>query len=206
MGFQFACKYSWSAALRCLHNFAPAMDVQIFKALHILFVVTWFAGLFYIFRLFIYHTEALSKPDPDRRILTDQFELMARRLWYIITWPSAVLALGFGFLMLFSEWSFMWSLPFMQVKLFFVAILFGYQLLGQRIMNNLKKGNTRFNSFQLRLLNEVATVLLISIVFIIVLKDALSWIWGVVGILGIASLLAFSASRYRKWREAQNKK
>lgn len=182
------------------------MDVQIFKALHIIFVITWFAGLFYIFRLFIYHTEALAKHEPARGILIEQYQLMARRLWYIITWPSAVLAMGFGFAMLFSAWSFMWNQPFMHVKLFFVAVLFGYQLLGQRIMNNLRDGNTRFSSFQLRLLNEVATILLISIVFVIVLKDALSWVWGVVGILGIASLLAFAASRYRKWRESGNKK
>jgi len=61
------------------------------KALHLIFVVTWFAGLFYIPRLFIYHLEALEKPSPEREILAKQFRLMTRRLWYIITWPSAIL-------------------------------------------------------------------------------------------------------------------
>ncbi len=59
------------------------------KALHLIFVVTWFAGLFYIPRLFIYHIEATDKPSPDKEILSDQLKLMTKRLWYIITWPSA---------------------------------------------------------------------------------------------------------------------
>ncbi|MFT7381507.1 MAG: putative membrane protein, partial [Roseivirga sp.] len=66
------------------------------KALHIIFIVTWFAGLFYIVRLFIYQVEAAEKPEPDRTILGDQLKIMANKLWYIITWPSAVLTLIFG--------------------------------------------------------------------------------------------------------------
>lgn len=182
------------------------MDVQILKALHIIFVVTWFAGLFYIYRLFIYHVEALQKTEPERRILTAQYKLMSRRLWYIITWPSAVLALLFGFWMLLTDWAFMLRMPFMHVKLLLVALLVIYQLAGHRIFQDLQKDVARFGSFRLRLLNEVATVLLIAIVFIIVLRDSISWIWGVMGILGLASLLAFAASRYRKHRERKEKK
>ena len=73
------------------------MGFEYVKALHLIFIVTWFAGLFYIVRLFIYQTEALEKSEQERQILKPQLDLMARRLWYIITWPSAVLTLIFGF-------------------------------------------------------------------------------------------------------------
>ena len=73
------------------------MDFLYLKALHIIFVVTWFAGLFYIVRLFIYQTEAAQKPEPAREILQTQYKLMSKRLWYIITWPSAILASIFAF-------------------------------------------------------------------------------------------------------------
>ena len=71
------------------------------KALHLIFVITWFAGLFYIPRLFIYHIEANKKGSPDREILGTQLKLMAKRLWYIITWPSAILATIFAILLLY---------------------------------------------------------------------------------------------------------
>ena len=67
------------------------MTFQYLKALHLIFMVTWFAGLFYIVRLFIYHVEADKKEDPEKTILTNQFKLMEKRLWYGITWPSAIL-------------------------------------------------------------------------------------------------------------------
>ena len=66
------------------------------KSLHLIFVITWFAGLFYIPRLFIYHIEASRKPSPEKEILSEQLKLMAKRLWYIITWPSAILATIFA--------------------------------------------------------------------------------------------------------------
>ena len=67
------------------------------KALHLIFVITWFAGLFYIVRLFVYHAEAKQKEDVEQRILVKQYQLMQFRLWYIITWPSAILASFFAF-------------------------------------------------------------------------------------------------------------
>ena len=66
------------------------------KALHIIFIVTWFSGLFYIVRLFIYNTEAKEKTEPEKSILQKQFSTMINRLWLGITWPSAVLTFIFG--------------------------------------------------------------------------------------------------------------
>ena len=71
------------------------------KSLHLIFVITWFAGLFYIVRLFVYQIEATKKPSPDKEIIGEQLKLMANRLWYIITWPSAILTLIFAGLLLY---------------------------------------------------------------------------------------------------------
>ena len=92
------------------------MDFLYVKALHIIFVVTWFAGLFYIIRLFIYHIEAEKKLDPAKEILQTQYKLMSKRLWYIITWPSAILASFFAFWMLYQSPYYL-SEPWMHVNL-----------------------------------------------------------------------------------------
>src|SRR5215210_6166985 len=98
------------------------------KALHIIFIVTWFAGMFYIVRLFIYNTEANDKSEPDKTILQKQFGTMIRRLWLGITWPSAVLTLIIGlWVLLKGNWDHVllnnegrWLL----VKLIFVFFLY----------------------------------------------------------------------------------
>src|SRR4051812_23540048 len=93
------------------------------KALHIIFVVTWFSGLFYIVRLFIYNREAVDKPDPERGILQRQFSIMIRRLWLGITWPSAILTLIFGLWMLQLYGAIP---PWLVWKLVFVGALYLY--------------------------------------------------------------------------------
>lgn len=169
------------------------------KALHIIFIVTWFAGLFYIVRLFIYQTEALEKPEPEKSILSKQLAIMSKRLWYIITWPSAILTLFFGSWMVISLPS-MLELPFMQIKLTFVALLYAYHFMSHKLFKELQKGITRYNSTQLRIYNEVATVILISVVFIIVLKNELNWIKGTVGFVLIAVILMIGIKLYKKIR------
>ena len=66
------------------------------KSLHLIFVITWFAGLFYVVRLFVYQIEANEKPSPEREILLKQYKIMTYGLWYIISWISAVLAVIFA--------------------------------------------------------------------------------------------------------------
>src|SRR6476620_1735187 len=109
------------------------------KSLHLIFVVTWFAGLFYIVRLFVYQIEAAAMPSVERKILQRQYKIMTFRLWYIITWPSAILASIFGFLMLFcttlgNAWL---QMPWMHVKLAFVFLLFLYHGKCHQIYRNL---------------------------------------------------------------------
>jgi len=93
------------------------------KALHIIFIVTWFAGMFYMPRLFIYSTEAAEKPQPEKNILQKQFGVMMRRLWFGITWPSAILTLIFGPWV----WYLMGGFPqWLMIKLCFVVGLYVY--------------------------------------------------------------------------------
>ena len=170
------------------------------KALHIIFVITWFAGLFYIVRLFIYHTEALQKQEPDKTILSDQLALMSKRLWYIIAWPSAVLTLIFGTSLLVSQPAWL-KMPFMHIKLTFVALLFVYHIACHKLFVLLQAGISKYSSTQLRVFNEVATIILFAVVFLIVLRNQLSWIWGTVGLISFAIILMMAIKLYKKFRK-----
>src|ERR1700757_505158 len=142
-----------------------------FKALHIIFVVCWFAGLFYIVRLFIYHVEANQKTETEKNILIPQYQLMQKRLWYGITWPSAVLTMTFGFIMFYLQWEMYLQQIWMLLKLVFVGVLFLYHLRCQQIFTQLKTNSYKGTSLRLRLFNEVATLLLFAIVFLVSLKS-----------------------------------
>jgi putative membrane protein len=169
------------------------------KAVHIIFIVTWFAGLFYMPRLLVYLTEANEKSEPEKTILTKQLTLMASRLWFGITWPSAIITLGLGASLLVNQPQFLQQ-GFMHIKLALVFFLYGYHFSLQYIFNKIKKGIYQYSSQQLRMWNEVSTLFLISIVFIIVLKSALSMVWGVAGLLFVTILILAGIKIYRKYR------
>jgi putative membrane protein len=168
-------------------------------AVHIIFVVCWFAGLFYMVRLFIYHSEAQEKPEPDRTILSKQFELMERKLWYIITVPSMfiVLACGITMLCIAPAWL---QQPWMHIKLTFVGLLIVYHFICQDKMKQMARGEFKWKSTQLRLWNELATLFLFAMVFLAVLKDSLNWIYGVLGIVGLSVVLMIAVKLYKKAR------
>jgi len=172
---------------------------QYVLAIHIIFVVCWMAGLFYMVRLFVYHTEAQEKPEPDRKILSDQFEIMERKLWYIITVPSMflVLAAGITMLILVPGWL---KQPWMQIKLCFVVGLLVYHFICQSKMKQMAKGIYTWTSTKLRIWNEVATIILFAIVFLAVLKDGISWIFGVVGIIVLSMILMSAVKIYKYYR------
>ncbi len=170
------------------------------KAVHIIFIVTWFAGLFYMPRLFVYIIESHAKSEPEKSILLRQLNLMASRLWYGITWPSAIITLGMGTSLLINqpEWL---SIGFMHMKLTLVFLLYLYHVSLQVILNQLKKGTVKYTSQQMRLWNEVSTLFLISIVFLIVLKNALSMLWGLAGLLAVVILIMTGMRVYKKFRK-----
>lgn len=170
------------------------------KAVHIVFIVTWFAGLFYMPRLFVYIIEAYDKPEPEQTILLKQLNMMASRLWYGITWPSAVITLGMGTALIINqpEWL---QQSFMHLKLTLVFFLYLYHGSLQYLLSQNKKGRLKFSSQQLRFWNEVATLFLISIVFIIVLKDALSMVWGLAGLLAVTLAIVIGMRFYKLMRK-----
>lgn len=170
------------------------------KAVHIIFVVTWFAGLFYMPRLFVYIIESHSKSEPEKSILLKQLTMMASRLWYGITWPSAIATLLMGTALIVNQPQWL-EQGFMHIKLTLVFFLYLYHFSLQYLFNQLKKGVVRYSSHKLRLWNEVATLFLISIVFIIVLKNALSMLWGVVGLLAVTVLILAGIAVYKKYRK-----
>lgn len=171
------------------------------KALHIIFIVTWFSGMFYIVRLFIYNTEAQAKEEVERKILTGQFSIMIKRLWLGITWPSAILTLVFGvwlatFFNPIPQW--LW------IKFGFVAGLYAYHFTLQGIYAREMKGIFRYSSGQLRVWNEVATILLMAIVMLASVKQAMSWVWGIAGLF-VFMLILLSAIKIYKFIRTKNK-
>ena len=170
------------------------------KAIHIIFIVTWFAGLFYLPRLMVYITESQSKPDPERSILTSHLYNMARRLWYGITWPSAIITLGMGVALLVNQPAYL-QMDFMHLKLTVVVLLYGYHFSLQYLMNRFRDGIVRYSSQQLRAWNEVPTLLLVAIVFIIVLRDSISVAWGLAGLLVLTLAILAGIRLYKKFRD-----
>jgi putative membrane protein len=174
------------------------------KALHIIFVVTWFAGIFYMPRLFIYNTEANNKPAEAQAVLHEQFNIMMKRLWYGITIPSALLTLVFGPLTMFLEgWNKVlldeagrWLL----VKLIFVILLYAYFISLHRIFKQQLKGIFNYTSQQLRIWNEVATIFLIAIVMLATVKQAISFVWGLIGLVLFIIVLMSAIRIYKMLR------
>jgi len=171
------------------------------KAVHIIFVVTWFAGIFYMPRLFIYNTEAAEKPDGAKAALREQFTIMMKRLWYGITWPSAILTLIFGPWVMFNAgWNNLLMLPsisWLHVKLAFVVVLYIYFYSLHRIFKQQVNGVFKYTSQQLRIYNEVATVLLVAIVVLATVKDSLSFVWGLIILAGFIVVLMSAIKIYK---------
>lgn len=170
------------------------------KSLHLIFVVTWFAGLFYIPRLFVYQIEAFHKPSPDKEILGTQLKLMVKRLWFIITWPSAVLATLFAIWLLILAPSWL-EQGWMHVKLGFVFLLFLYQFKTHQMFTQLQRDEVNYTSNFMRIWNEGATFILFAVVFLVILKSAINWIFGVIGIFVLAILLMLGFKLYKRVRE-----
>lgn len=151
----------------------------------------------------MYHIEANSKPSPDKEILTEQYKLMSYRLWYIITWPSAVLATIFAvtLLLIMPNWL---QQSWMHVKLAFVLLLFAYHLKCHQIFKQLQRGEVKYTTGFMRLWNEGATIILFAVVFLVILKNAINWVFGVVGIIAFSILLMLGYKFYKKIRERNN--
>ncbi len=170
------------------------------KALHLIFIITWFAGLFYIPRLFVYQIEAFHKPSPEKEILGKQLKLMAKRLWFIIAWPSAILAIIFALFLLHLR-PILLEFSWMQVKLGFVVLLIIYHLKTHIYFKQLQVDDVRKTSNFMRLWNEGATFILFAVVFLVIVRNAIDWIFGVIGIVVLGLLLMIGFKVYKRFRD-----
>lgn len=169
------------------------------KSLHVIFMVAWFAGLFYLPRIFIYQTEARTLAAEQGHAIIGQLKVMAKRLWFIITWPAGILTVLFGTIMLFMNPTLL-GMPWMQVKLAFVGLLILYHISLHILYLRLKNDRYPWSSMQLRFYNEVATVLLFAIIFTVIFRSAGSWVYGVVGIIALGVLLSLGIMVYKRMR------
>jgi putative membrane protein len=172
------------------------------KSLHLIFVVTWFAGLFYIPRLFIYHIEAKTKSTPEYEVLSAQFRIMERRLWKIITWPSAILCTlaAIGLLLAMPVWL---TQGWMHVKLAFVLLLWGYHLMTHRMYLKFQSEIHGYSSQFMRIWNEGATIVLFAVIFLVIYKTAIDWMYGFFGLLGLIVLLTLGIKLYKALRRRE---
>tara|TARA_R110002072_G_scaffold22615_1_gene79485 strand:+ start:333356 stop:333820 length:465 start_codon:yes stop_codon:yes gene_type:complete len=153
-------------------------------------------------RLFVYQIEATQKTEPARKILSDQYKIMSKRLWYIITWPSMILAVSFAIWLLILR-PFWLSDTWMQVKLGFVVLLIIYHLKCHTIFKQLQNDIVKHSSNFMRLFNEGATIILFAIVFLVTLKHAFNWVYGVIGIISFSVLLMLGYKFYKRIREGK---
>ncbi|NJO39346.1 MAG: protoporphyrinogen oxidase HemJ [Cyanobacteria bacterium CRU_2_1] len=176
-----------------------------FKAFHIVGVVVWFAGLFYLVRLFVYHAEANEQPEPARTILQQQYQIMEKRLYRLITTPGMILTVTMAIAMLITAPDYL-KQTWMHIKLSFVALLLIYDHLCLRWMKKLAAGEFKFTSQQFRWLNEVPTVLLVLIVLLAVFKNSLPTSATAWGIFAMIVAMAVTIQLYARKRRLDNEK
>ena len=174
-----------------------AVDYFTLKALHIIGFTCWFAGLFYVVRLFVYHAEAAAQPPHARDVLWPQLELMQARLWNIITVPAMWVTLGAGLSMLWLKGSLE---PWLHVKLGLLGLLVIYHLYCGHIRRRQRARSCRWTPRGLRVFNEGATLLLVAIVFLAVKKDTLSMWSAMGGLLALGVALMIGIRVYRRLR------
>jgi protoporphyrinogen IX oxidase len=178
-----------------------------FKAFHLIGIVVWFAGLFYLVRLFVYHAEAEQEPEPARSILKKQYEIMEKRLYGIITTPGMLVTVAMAVGLISTEPEILKS-GWLHIKLGIVALLIGYHFYCKKIMNKLAKGENNWSGQQFRALNEAPTIMLVLIVLLAVFKnnlplDLTTWLVAALIIAMVASIQLYAKKRRRDKELAQ---
>lgn len=176
-----------------------------FKAFHLIGVVVWFAGLFYLVRLFVYHAEAETQTEPAKSILKAQYEIMEKRLYDIITTPGMIVTVAMAIGLISTEPEILKS-GWLHIKLSFVVLLLVYHFYCGRIMKKLAKGECKWTGQQFRALNEAPTLLLVVIVLLAVFKNQLpldltTWL-----IVALVVLMAVTIQLYAKKRRKDQEK
>lgn len=137
------------------------------KAFHVIFIVTWFSGLFYLPRLYVYH--AMSSDGVSK----ERFKIMERKLYFGIATPSAILATLFGIWLLSYNFAGYLQAPWMQLKLLLVAVLWIYHIYLGKLWKNFSRDQNKHGHVFYRWLNEFPVLLLIGIVILVIVKPLL---------------------------------
>jgi protoporphyrinogen IX oxidase len=175
------------------------MSYYWFKAFHLIGVVVWFAGLFYLVRLFVYHAEAYQQPEPAQTILKKQYELMEKRLYNIITTPGAILTVTMAIGLISTEPEILKE-GWLHVKLGLVVLLLGYHHYCARIMKQFAKDECKWSAQQFRAFNEAPTLLLVTIVLLAVFKnnlplDLTTWLIAALVVFMVAAIQLYAKKR-----------
>ncbi len=175
-----------------------------FKAFHIVGIVCWFAGMFYLPRLFVYHAEAYEQPEPARSILTSQYQVMEKRLYSIIMTPAMLLTIAMAIGLVTTEPEVMKE-PWMHIKLGCVLLLVGYHHYCKRIMKKLAADECKMTGQQFRWFNEIPTVFFVIVVMLAVFKNSLpmdltTWLIAAM-VIGMVAAIQLYARKRRLERE-----
>jgi len=178
------------------------MTLLIFKIIHFVFLISWFAGLFYLGRMFVYHAETREMEEPQGTIIREQIMIMENRVYTIIMNPAMILTWvsGIGMIVLYG-WEWFSLNSWLHYKLIFLIILTIYHLYCKRLIADLEIGEMKMNPMQFRLFNEVPTVLLVLICSLAVLKNNTNPVILLVSIIVIIGLLIFFTKLYKKIRD-----
>ncbi len=175
----------------------PLIPWSLLKALHVIAMVVYFAGTFHLVRLFLAHRSALGAFEPERRILHERFTAMQERALYRTVWPALVAVVFTGVWLLWQQPGLL-KLPFMHAKLGLVALLIAYHLLVHRTHRSFKQGAVPWSGIRLQLLAQGVTALLFALIVLILMRDRLTWTWGVVGLLVVGGLIGYAIHAARK--------
>lgn len=184
-----------------LNNYdTTEMDIFLLKAFHIIGFVAWFAGLFYLVRIFVYHAEAKDKPAQEREILIRQYIIMESRVFKLIAHPAMIFTIICGIGMLFLNPNYL-TFGWMRIKLALLAGLIFYHFFCKKIVTDLELGRNSYTSLHFRLLNEVPTLFLIAIVLLAVFRTNMNVFFIFVAIVLLAILFYVIVKIYKKRRE-----
>ncbi len=164
------------------------------KALHLIGMVSWMAGLFYLVRIMVYHAESFERPAPARHILAAQYSLMEWKVYRVILRPAVVITWTFGVLMLVLQPVWLQQ-GWIYGKLAFVLLLTGYTYYSQVHIRRLELHTSTFTHVNYRAMNEVPTIILVAVVFLAVFRTRINWAYLLVGVGAFAALIFFAVRR-----------
>nr|WP_245570500.1 protoporphyrinogen oxidase HemJ [Chroococcidiopsis thermalis] len=177
-----------------------------FKSFHVIGFVAWFAGLFYLPRLFIYHIEAEERPEQAKTLLKEEYNRIEKLLYRLIMMPAMLFTIAMAIGLVATEPKVLQQ-TWLQVKLCIVLLLVGFHFYCGRLIRQLEAGTCSIGSLQMRRINEIPTILLGIVVLLAIFKNNLptsAVVWGtVMAIAAFAVIIQLYARKRRLQKERE---